>query len=51
MVYARRALIVVEYETREKMKDAATKRQTYDQLINELLKLKEKEQKEKSRSR
>jgi hypothetical protein len=37
----RKRLIVIEYETSEHMKNVARKNQTYDNLINELLKLKE----------
>ena len=44
MPYNRRALIVVEYTTREKLKDVATYRQTYNDLIIELLKLREQQQ-------
>ncbi len=35
--------IVIERETRERLKDNATYRQTYNDLILELLKLKEKQ--------
>ena len=38
--------IVIERETRERMKDASTKRQTYDDLINELLKMRQERQEE-----
>jgi len=34
---------VIERETRERMKDAATYRQTYNDLIIELLKLKQQD--------
>jgi hypothetical protein len=37
----KKRVIVIEYETRELMKEVAKKSQTYDDLINELLKLKE----------
>jgi hypothetical protein len=37
----RKSVIVIEYQTREHMKEVAKKSQTYDDLINELLKLKE----------
>jgi hypothetical protein len=37
-------VIAVEWATRENMKDASTRRQTYDDLINELLKLKQKKE-------
>ena len=37
----RKRVIVVEYETSEHMKNVAKKNQTYDDLINELLLLKE----------
>jgi hypothetical protein len=35
-------VIVIEYETREHLKDVARKSQTYDKIINELMVLKEK---------
>lgn len=38
----RKAYIVVEFSTRELMKDIATKRQSYDDLINELIEFKRK---------
>ena len=45
----RKSVIVIEYETREHMKDVAKKSQTYDDLINELLRLKlDSELKERS---
>ncbi len=34
-------VIVIEYETREHLKDVAKKNQTYDGIINELISLKE----------
>jgi len=37
----RKSVIVIEYETREHMKEVARKSQTYDDLINELLQLRE----------
>jgi hypothetical protein len=37
----KKSVIVIEYETREHMKEVAKKSQTYDDLINELLELKE----------
>ena len=45
----RKSLIAIEWETRENMKDVATKRQTYDNLINELLILKKEKESEKSK--
>jgi hypothetical protein len=42
-MYRKKTVILVEHETREHMKHVAKKFQTYDDLINELLKLKEKE--------
>lgn len=40
-MYRKKTVIVVEHDTREHMKEIAKKSQTYDMLINELLKLKE----------
>ena len=37
----RKSLIAVEFETRERMKNVAKKSQTYDDLIQEMLYLKE----------
>lgn len=34
-------VIVIEHETREHLKEVGKKSQTYDELINELIKLKE----------
>ena len=34
-------VIVIEHETREHLKDVAKKSQTYDNVINELIRLKE----------
>ena len=37
----RRSIIVLEYETRERLKQVGHKQETYDQIIQQLLKLKE----------
>ena len=42
----RPVVIAVEWQTREYMKDASTRRQTYDDLINELLALKNEKESE-----
>jgi hypothetical protein len=41
----RPCVIVIEHETREHLKEVAKKSQTYDNVINELISLKEKGQK------
>ena len=38
-------VIVIDYNTREHLKEVARKSQTYDNVINELIALKEKGQK------
>ena len=38
----KKSVIVIQYQTRQHMKEVAKKSQTYDDLINELLALKEK---------
>jgi hypothetical protein len=40
-------VIVIEYATRELLKEVAKKSQTYDHIINELIGLKEKDKDEK----
>jgi hypothetical protein len=37
----KKSVIVLEFETRERLKQVGRKNQTYDQLIQELLRLKE----------
>jgi hypothetical protein len=37
--------IVIEYETREKLKDIAKKSQTYTQILNELIEFKQTQRK------